>query len=54
MRRKIFSYQLNQMDCGITCLRMVAKYYGKHYNTDGIRETVVANNCLNVDVEGLD
>src|ERR1022692_912796 len=27
------------MDCGPTCLRMVAKYYGKHYNTDGIRET---------------
>lgn len=27
------------MDCGPTCLRMVAKYYGKHYNTNGIRET---------------
>lgn len=25
------------MDCGPTCLRMIAKYYGKHYNTDGIR-----------------
>jgi len=26
------------MDCGPTCLRMIAKYYGKHYNTDGLRE----------------
>ncbi len=34
-----FYKQLNAMDCGPTCLRMVAKYYGKHYNTDGIRET---------------
>lgn len=30
--------QLNAMDCGPTCLRMVAQYYGKHYNTDGIRQ----------------
>jgi ATP-binding cassette subfamily B protein len=35
----IFYKQLNAMDCGPTCLRMVAKYYGKHYNTEGIRET---------------
>jgi len=26
------------MDCGPTCLRMVAKHYGKHYNTDSIRQ----------------
>lgn len=26
------------MDCGPTCLRMVAKYYGKHYNSDGLRQ----------------
>lgn len=25
------------MDCGPTCLRMIAKYYGKHYNSEGIR-----------------
>ena len=31
--------QLNAMDCGPTCLRMVAKYYGRHYNTGGIRNT---------------
>src|SRR5580658_494077 len=33
-----FYRQLNAMDCGPTCLRMVAKHYGKHYNTDGIRQ----------------
>ena len=27
------------MDCGPTCLRMVSKYYGKHYKTDSIRNT---------------
>lgn len=26
------------MDCGPTCLRMVAKYYGKHFNTETLRE----------------
>ena len=25
------------MDCGPTCLRMIAKYYGKHYNAEHIR-----------------
>lgn len=33
-----FYKQLNAMDCGPTCLRMVAKYYGRHYNTDSIRQ----------------
>ena len=26
------------MDCGPTCLRMVAKSYGRHYNTDVLRQ----------------
>lgn len=26
------------MDCGPTCLRMVAKYYGKHFSTESLRE----------------
>jgi len=26
------------MDCGPTCLRMIAKYYGKHYNADTLRQ----------------
>ena len=24
--------QLDAMDCGPTCLRMIAKYYGKNYS----------------------
>lgn len=30
--------QMNAMDCGPTCLRMVAKFYGRHYNTDVLRQ----------------
>lgn len=26
------------MDCGPTCLRMVAKYYGKHYTGKTLRQ----------------
>ena len=26
------------MDCGPTCLRMVSKYYGRHYNADTLRK----------------
>ena len=32
-----FYKQLNAMDCGPTCLRMIARHYGKHYNADTIR-----------------
>ncbi len=38
MRSFPFYKQLNAMDCGPTCLKMIAKYYGKHYNTDSIRQ----------------
>jgi len=30
--------QLNAMDCGTTCLRMIAKYYGKHVDGSVLRE----------------
>ncbi len=30
--------QLDAMDCGPTCLRMVARYHGKHYNLETLRE----------------
>ena len=30
--------QLDAMDCGATCLRMVAKYYGKSYSAQTLRE----------------
>jgi len=32
-----FYKQLNSMDCGPTCLRMIAQYYGKHFNTQTIK-----------------
>lgn len=34
----IYYRQLNAMDCGPTCLRMVAKFYGRHYNADTLRK----------------
>lgn len=34
----LFYKQLNAMDCGPTCLRMVARHYGRHYNADTIRQ----------------
>jgi ATP-binding cassette subfamily B protein len=30
--------QLDMMDCGATCLRMIAKYYGRHYTLQFLRE----------------
>ncbi len=30
--------QLDAMDCGPTCLRMVARHYGKHYSLQTLRE----------------
>ena len=33
-----FYKQLDTMDCGPTCLRMIAKYYGKHYSLQTLRE----------------
>jgi ATP-binding cassette subfamily B protein len=33
-----FYKQLNAMDCGPTCLRMVARAHGKHYNADTLRQ----------------
>lgn len=30
--------QLDAMDCGPTCLRMIAKYYGKSYSLQNLRE----------------
>ena len=30
--------QLDAMDCGATCLRMIAKHYGKTYSLQGLRD----------------
>ncbi|MFV0269397.1 MAG: peptidase domain-containing ABC transporter [Draconibacterium sp.] len=38
MSRFPFYQQFDAMDCGPTCLRMVAKYYGKHFSTESLRE----------------
>jgi ATP-binding cassette subfamily B protein len=31
-------YQHDAMDCGATCLAMVAKHYGKNYTVQKLRE----------------
>lgn len=33
-----FYKQLDQMDCGPTCIRMIAKYYGKSHSIDFLRK----------------
>lgn len=35
--------QLNQMDCGPTCLRMMARHYGRHYGAEHLRALVGSN-----------
>ena len=39
-RMKTFPHylQLDAMDCGPTCLRMIARYYGKNYSLQTLRE----------------
>jgi len=37
-QRLPFYKQLDSMDCGATCLRMIAKYYGRYYSLDYLRE----------------
>lgn len=32
------SHQLDAMDCGPSCLRMIAKYYGRTYSVESLRE----------------
>lgn len=38
MKRFPFYKQLDMMDCGPTCLQMIAKYYGKTYTLQTLRE----------------
>ena len=30
--------QLDSMDCGPTCLRIIAKYYGKNFSLQSLRD----------------
>jgi len=44
MRKKFpFYKQMDQSDCGPTCIRMIAKYYGKSYTLEYIRENSYIN-----------
>ena len=38
-----FYKQHNAMDCGPTCLRMIAKFYGKHFKIEGLRNSAGFN-----------
>lgn len=38
MPRFPFYQQLDSMDCGVACLRMIAKFYGRHYTAQSLRE----------------
>jgi len=38
MNKFPYYQQLDSVDCGPTCLRIIAKYYGKSYALDGLRE----------------
>ena len=39
MKKKFpFYRQLDQMDCGPSCLRMIAKYHGKSFSNEYLRE----------------
>jgi ATP-binding cassette subfamily B protein len=40
MMKKKFPYytQLDAMDCGPSCLRMIAKHYGRHYSLETLRQ----------------
>lgn len=37
-KRFPFYQQLDEMDCGATCLRMVARHYGRFYSLESLRE----------------
>ncbi|WP_246197776.1 peptidase domain-containing ABC transporter [Chitinophaga agrisoli] len=38
MRKFIFQRQFDTIDCGPSCLKMIAGYYGKHYSLEYLRE----------------
>ena len=38
MKKFPFYKQLDAMDCGPTCLRMIAAYYGKRFSVQQLRE----------------
>ena len=38
LKRFPFEYQLDAMDCGPACLKIIAKYYGKYYSLQYLRD----------------
>ena len=38
MKEFLFYKQLNAMDCGPTCIRMISKHYGKSISLDILRQ----------------
>jgi ATP-binding cassette subfamily B protein len=38
-----FYKQPDQIDCGLTCLRMVAKYYGRNFKVQTLRQLCEIN-----------
>jgi len=47
-----FYLQADAMDCGPTCLRMVAKYYGKNYPAHYLREKCFIDK-MGVSIRGI-
>ncbi len=45
-------HQLDAMDCGPTCLRMVAKHYGRHYSLETLRQKCFIG-CSGVSMLGI-
>ena len=43
IKRFPFYKQLDQVDCGPTCLRMIAKHHGKNYTLENLREKCYIN-----------
>ncbi len=43
MKTYPFFRQLDSMDCGPSCLRMVAAYYGQRFQLADLREKCYAN-----------
>lgn len=44
-----FYKQFDRMDCGPTCLRMIAQYYGKIYSLDFLRDkTSIGRNGVSI------
>jgi ATP-binding cassette subfamily B protein len=39
-----FYKQPDAMECGATCLRMIAKYYGREYSSDTLSQLCVVDN----------